>query len=123
MRVYAEKPLEPFTFQLELPDDYASWPRYHDADLAYSLPYPPDWHVVTLDEPDVLSAIAMRAPQWPDHPVVAQVHAGETHPDPHDPASRPPLLEGEGYGPMQQGLTYWRGDQGQPGPCRLQSGP
>jgi hypothetical protein len=103
VKVYPEEPRTRPAYQLELPDDYVSWPRTHDADLGYSLPHPPDWRVETLAEPDVLSAIALRAPQWPDHPLVVRVHAGETHRDPHDPAYTPPLLEGEGHGPMEQG--------------------
>jgi len=106
VKVYAEEPFDPATYQLELPEGYANWPRHHDADLGYSLPYPPDWRVESLAEPDVLSAIALRAPQWPDNPVVVRVHDGETHRDPADPACRPPLLEGMGYSPIQQGLAF-----------------
>ena len=105
VKVYEKEPSAPAAYQLELPEVYANWPRHHDADLGYSLPYPHDWRVESLAEPDVLSAIALRAPQWPDNPVVVRVHDGETRLDPADPASRPPLLEGMGYSPIQQGLT------------------
>ena len=115
--VYTEQPLDSPSYQLELPDDYAAWPRYHNADLGYSLPHPPDWRVEPLAEPDpstnsgqaVLSAVALRAPQWPDSPVMVRVHAGETLYDDYDPASTPPLLEGVGFGVFEQGWIFGEG--------------
>lgn len=112
--VYVEQPPDSLAYQLKLPEDYAVWLRYHDADLGYSLPYPPDWRVESLAEPDpsinsgqaVLSAIALRAPQWPGYPVMVWVHAGETLYDDYDPASTPPLLQGEGFGVFEQGWIF-----------------
>jgi hypothetical protein len=108
--VYAEQPPDPSAYQMELPDDYADWPRYHDAELGYSLPYPHDWQVERPSEPGVVSAIALRALQWPGYPVVVRVHAGETRYDQYDPVSAPPLLHGEGFGVFEQGWTF--GEEG-----------
>jgi hypothetical protein len=107
--VYAGRPPDPSAYQMELPGDYAAWPRYHDAEPGYSLPYPYDWQVERLSEPDVVSAIALRAPQWPDYPMVVSVHAGETRYDQYDPASAPPFLQGEGSGVFEQGWTFGKG--------------
>ena len=107
--VYAEQPPDPSAYQMELPDDYADWLRHHDAEPGYSLPYPHDWQVERLNEPGVVSAIALRAPQWPGYPVVVRVHAGETRYDQYDPVSAPPLLQGEGFGVFEQGWTFGEG--------------
>jgi len=117
-RVYAEEPPLSVSaaFRPELPGDYAAWPRYHNADLGYSVPYPPSWQVVTLDEPDVLSAIAVRSLEWSDHPAMIRVHAGETPLDWSEPGPRSQLLEGVSYSPIRQGSTFLgeqiRGSQG-----------
>jgi hypothetical protein len=107
--VYQDQSPDPSAYQLKLPEDYAAWPRYHDAGLSYSLPYPRGWRVELLAEPGVLSAIALRTPQRPDHPVVVRVHAGETLYDDYDPASTPPLLEGVGFGVFEQGWIFDEG--------------
>gem|GEM_PF-3324459 len=109
MTVYAEQPPDPSAYQLKLPDDHAAWPHYHDAELSYSLPHPPGWGVEPLEEPNAVSAILLRPPQWPDYPVVVRVHAGGTYLDPYDPASTPPLLRGEGFGVFEQGWTFGEG--------------
>jgi hypothetical protein len=101
--VYEEQPPDSVTHPLKLPDDYATWPRYHDTHFGYSLPYPLNWTIEPLNDSDVLSAIVLRAPQWPDYPVRVRIHAGETHLDQYDPASTPPLLQ-HGMGQFEQGL-------------------
>ena len=90
IKVYAENPPEPTTYALRLPDDYAAWPRYHDAAVGFSMPHPPDWRVERLDD----VTWNLRAPQWPNYPVVVRVHAGETCYDQYDSASMPPLMQG-----------------------------
>jgi hypothetical protein len=104
--IYQQEPPGP-AYPLQPPADYAAWLRYHDAEMGYSLPYPPDWSVEPLDEPDVVSAVALRAPQWPDYPVVVRVHAGETTYDQYDPASIPQLLRGfDSWGVFEQGWAF-----------------
>jgi hypothetical protein len=103
--VYAEQPPSPMTNTLQVPDDYAAWPRYHDAALGYSLPYPPDW-MVELPGPDLVATVDLRAPQWPGYPVMVRVHAGETGYDQYDPASIPPLLQGQAFGVFEQGWAF-----------------
>ncbi len=100
VKVYEEKPSRPPTFQLNLPDDYATWSRYHDANLGFSLSYPADWHIDQLDD----ATWNVRAPQWPDFPMVVRVHVGETHFDQYDSTLMPPLLQGTaGFGVYEQG--------------------
>ncbi len=105
VQVYEQDPPDPTVYQLKVPTDYASWPRYHDEALGYSLPYPPDWQVQRLDD----STIVLGGPLWPGHPVVVHVQAGETHYDQYDLASIPPLLQGDGWGIFEQG--GWPFDQ------------
>jgi hypothetical protein len=104
--VYEEQPSEPAADAWQPPADYAAWPRYHDADLGYSLPYPAGWPVEPLAEPDTVSAISLRAPQWAGCPVVLRVHAGEIRYDQYDPASIPPLLQGDSWGVFEQGWAF-----------------
>ena len=111
MAVYAEQPPEPSAYSLDLPQGYATWPRYHDPDLGYSLPYPPDWSAKPMTEPGLISAVDLRAPQWPGYPVTIKVHAGETWYDQYDPSSIPPLLQGEAFGVYEQGWAF--GGQGE----------
>jgi len=102
VQVYEQHPPTPPAFGPQLPADYPTWPRYRDAAMGYSLPYPPDWSVESLNEPDVLSAVALRAPQWPDSPMLVRVHDGETQYDQYNPASTPPLLQRQGWGVFAQ---------------------
>jgi hypothetical protein len=90
IKVYSENPPEQVTYALKLPDDYAAWPRYHDAALGFSLPHPRDWRVERLDD----VTWSLRAPQWATYPVTVRVHSGETHYDQYDSASMPPLMQG-----------------------------
>jgi hypothetical protein len=60
--------------------DFASWPRYHDAAFGYSIAYPADWKVEPLREAED-SGIMLRGTQWPNHPIVVRIYAGETHVD------------------------------------------
>jgi len=103
--VYAEGAPETAAEARQMPEDYADWPRYHDVELGYSLPYPPDW-TVELPGPDLLVAVDLHAPQWPDYPVMVRVHAGETLYDQYDPASIPPLLQGQAFGVFEQGWAF-----------------
>jgi hypothetical protein len=103
--VYAEQPPATAGGALQVPKDYANWPRYHDTALGYSLPYPPDW-TVELPGPDLVVAVDLRAPQWPDYPVMVRVHAGEMLYDQYDPASIPPLLQGQAFGVFEQGWAF-----------------
>lgn len=107
--VYAEQPLEPSTYQLKLPEGFAAWPRYYDADLGYSLSYPPGWSVEPLAERDVISALALRPPQPSDYPVIVRIDAGEVRFDQYAPTSVPPLLQGEDFSIFEQG---WVSDEG-----------
>lgn len=107
IKVYAQNPPEPTTYALKLSDDYAAWPRYHDAALGFSLPHPPDWRVERLDD----VTWNLRAPQWPDYPVVVRVHAGETHYDQYDSASMSPLMqEATGFGVFEQDYVFDKAD-------------
>ncbi len=108
LTVYEDKPPEPFYYRQKLPDDYATWPRYHDAALGFSLPYPPDWRVEQLDD----VTWNLRAPQWPNYPVFVRIHAGETHYDQYDSASMPPLMQGNaGYGVFEQDYVFDTADR------------
>jgi Tol biopolymer transport system component len=104
--VYQEQPPDASGQAWALPADYAAWPRYEDAELGYSLPYPPDWIVAPQEDPDLVSAVALRSPQWPGYALAVRVHAGETHYDQYDPSSLPPLLQGPGYGVYEQGWAF-----------------
>jgi hypothetical protein len=100
VQVYEEEPAESSSFPRQLPDDYATWSHYHDSQMGFSFAYPADWHIEQLDD----VTWNLRAPQWPDLPVVVRVHAGETHLDQYDPTSTPPLLQGiTGFGVYEQG--------------------
>jgi len=100
--IYQEKPPDSPSYGLQWPAGYANWPRYHDAGLGYSLPYPPDWGVERLSD----VTLVLRAPQWLAYPVVVRAHIGETHYDQYDPASLPPLLRGDGFGVFEQGWAF-----------------
>ena len=91
---------------LRPPADYATWPRCDDAALGYSLPYPPDWAVYPMLDEGSLSAVALRSPQWPDCPVEMRVYQGETWYDQYEPASIPPLLQGDAFGLFEQGWVW-----------------
>lgn len=107
--VYLEQPPEPSAYQLRLPEDYAAWPRYHDADVGYSLPYPSNWSIEPAAERDVISVLILRAPQLPNYPVIVRIHSGEMRYDQYDPTSTPPLLQGSGFGIFEQGWVFDEG--------------
>jgi hypothetical protein len=115
MAVYQEPPPMDTEQEWALPTDYATWPRYEDAGLGYSLPYPPGWEATRIDEPDAISALALRGLQWPGYGLVIRVHAGETNYDPYDPASAPPLLQGTGFGVYEQGRAFGQPVEGSQG--------
>ncbi len=100
VQVYEQEP--PAVPAYGFPAGYASWPRYHDAAGGYSLPYPPDW----LVEPQDAATVLLRAPDWPGWPVSVRVHEGETRYDQYDPSSVPPLMQGNGWGVFEQGLSF-----------------
>ena len=100
VQVYEQEP--PAAPGYSLPEGYGTWPRHHDTALGYSVPYPPDWRVERQDAATVL----LRAPGWPGYPVTIRVHEGETRYDPYDPATVPPLLQGDGWGVFEQGLSF-----------------
>jgi hypothetical protein len=104
--VYAEQPPEPATYPWRPPADYAAWLRYRDTELGYSLPYPSSWAVAPLADPNTVTAVTLGAPQWPGHPVQVRVYSGEIQYDPYDPASIPPLLEGDSWGVFEQGWAF-----------------
>ncbi len=107
VKVYAEKPPEPLTYGLKLPEDYATWPRYHDAAFGLSLPHPADWRIERLDD----VTWTLRAPQWPNYPVVVRIHIGETRYDQYDLASIPPLMQGStGFGVFEQDYVFDEAD-------------
>lgn len=115
--VYEEQPPETVGGTWEVPAGYEAWPRYEDADAGFNLPCPPDWTVEPLaaGEQGGVSAVALRGPQWPDHPVVVRVHEGEIEYDQYEPASLPPLLQGPSWGVYEQGLAFGRlANQSQP---------
>jgi hypothetical protein len=101
LQVYDEKPAaSALPYLRKQPADYTSWSRYHDANTGFSFSYPPDWQIDRLDN----VTWHLRAPQWPDSPIVVRVHSGETHLDQYDPTSTPPLLQGNGgFGVYGQG--------------------
>ena len=99
-QVYEAKPAESSPFPRQLLDDYATWPRDHESRLGFNLAYSADWQIDRLDD----VTWNLRAPQWPDLPIVIRVHNGETHLDQYDPTSTPPLLQGiSSFGVYQQG--------------------
>ncbi|NLG52247.1 MAG: zf-HC2 domain-containing protein, partial [Chloroflexi bacterium] len=100
VEVYQENP--PEASDAQILESYATWPRYHDAALGYSLPYPPEWEIEQLGD----NAISIYPPEWPGYAVVERVHEGETHYDQYDPAAAPPLLQGVGWTTFQQGLAF-----------------
>ena len=119
VQVYEEKPVESSPYLPNLPDDYAAWPRYHNTSLGFSFSYPPDWQIDQLDD----VTWHLRAPQWPDYPMVMRVHAGETHLDQYDSTSTPPLLQGiTSFGVYGQGGRFSCNDR-QPASGWLSSQP
>ena len=55
-----------------------------------------------LDEGS-MTAVSLRGPQWLDYPVAMRVYKGETWYDQYEPASIPPLLQGDAFGLFDQG--------------------
>jgi hypothetical protein len=109
VKVYQQDLPDPSIYQLKAAADYASWLRYADAALGYSLPYPPGWGAQRLDS----VTVALRGPQWPGNPVLVRVHDGEIRYDQYDPAVLPPLLQGaQSWGQFRQG--GWPYDQAAP---------
>ncbi|MGB0385715.1 MAG: hypothetical protein ACPGWR_12920 [Ardenticatenaceae bacterium] len=106
--IYEELAKEPPVYQFELPDGYDNWPRYQDATLGYSVPYPSDWTVEALSEAELLGAVALRAPQWPDYPIIVRVNVGEIDLLQYNPASLPPWLQKpeHGGGMFRQGSGF-----------------
>lgn len=98
VQVYEEIPAEPSTYPRTLPDDFATWAHYHNANLGFSFSYPSDWPIDQLDD----VTWNLHAPQWPDYPIVMRVHAGETHLDQYDSTTMPPLLQGISSGGVYQ---------------------
>lgn len=94
---------------LQLPEGLSGWKEYHDAALGYSLPQPDGWDISAQasPEPGIVSALTLRSRQWPDYPVQARVHAGETWYDQYDPSSLPALLQGaKSFGVFKQGWAF-----------------
>ncbi len=89
---------EPF----RLPGGFESWPRYHDAVLGYSLPYPPGWRAQKQAD----GSLTVEPSQAPGHTLTVRVHEGELRYDQYDPASLPSLMEGPGWGVFEQGLAF-----------------
>lgn len=105
VQVYEEKPAESLTYPRKPPDDYATWSHYHDANAGFSLSYPSDWHIERLDD----VTWNLRAPQWPDLPIIVRVHSGETYLDQYDSTAMPPLLQGiTSFGVYEQGGGFSR---------------
>ncbi len=102
VKVYEQDPPVQPGWGMKLPEDYASWPRYHDARFGYSLPYPHDWQVERLDD----VTLKLSGGEWTKYPVTVAVHPGETHPDPYDWSAVPPLLRGNSWGVFRQGWTF-----------------
>lgn len=90
VQVYEQDLPDPSIYTWAVPQDLATWPRFADAAQGYSIPYPPDWQALRLDE----RTVAFYGPSWPGNPITVSVHAGETHLDQYDPANMPPLLQG-----------------------------
>jgi hypothetical protein len=103
VQVYEQDPPAELPPGLQVPADYGEWPRYADAALGYSLPYPPGWSAVPTDE----RTLRLTGPQWPEHAVSVHVYDGETHYDQYeaDPAKISPLLQGVGWGVFEQGWS------------------
>jgi len=114
--VYAEEPPDKAGW-LQVPADFAEWPRHVDAVQGFDVAYPPDWTVEPFAEDAVLEAIIIRSPEKSDHPVIIRVHDGETHPDQYVPATEPPLLKGAGMSRFEQSgiLEEWPESQNLPG--------
>jgi hypothetical protein len=91
---------------LQAPEDYVEWPRYNDATFGYSLPYAPGWTLFPMLDEGSVAAVAVRSPQWPDCPVAVRVYEGETWYDQYEPASIPPLLQGDAFGLFTQGWAW-----------------
>ena len=94
------------TSPLQPPEGFGEWPRYDDAAFGYSLSYPPDWTVFPMLDEGSVAAVAVRSPQWPDCPVAVRVYEGETWYDQYEPASIPPLLQGDAFGLFEQGWVW-----------------
>jgi len=84
------------------PAGYAGWPWHHDERLGYSLTFPPGWDIERLAD----GTLALTAPEWPAYPVTITAHEGELEYDPYEPASVPPLLQGDSWGVFEQGLSF-----------------
>jgi hypothetical protein len=111
--VYPDAPPSP-AGPWSAPPGLADWPRRREPGLGLSLAVPPGWAVEPLAEPGLVGGLALRAPEWPDRPVLLRVHPGETWYDWLAPTVRPPLFEGAtSYGVYQQGqFPRWGPTQG-----------
>jgi hypothetical protein len=105
VKVYEQQAPNPNAFIIKLPEDYDNWHRYRNTKLGYSIPYPPDWKVEVLSEPNVLSALALRSPQLPNHPVIVRVHPYETLYDQWIDSSSPLLKETTSSGVFGQNFV------------------
>jgi len=77
---------------LQAPEGFTEWPRYDDAAFGYSLSYPPGWAVFPMLDEGSVAAV--------------RVYEGETWYDQYEPASIPPLLQGDAFGLFEQGWVW-----------------
>src|SRR6266545_3272836 len=91
MTTYEQQPPSALVAPMQLPPDFATWPRYHDDALGYSLPYPPDWHVRRVDD----ATLELLDPRWPTYPVRVRVYGG-----------RPPAEPSSGGDVFEQGYVF-----------------
>jgi hypothetical protein len=90
---------------MNVPDTFPNWIRYHDPDLGYSFLYPPDWKVEVVPGSGLVAELAVRNPQNPAYPILLRIRNGETYYDQYDTAHTPPLLQaGEGTGVFFQDM-------------------
>jgi hypothetical protein len=103
VQVYEQDPPVAVAPGLPVPADYATWPRYANAELGYSLPYPPGWQATPADE----RTLRFIGPLWPKHAVIVHVYDGEIHYNQYetDPAKLSPLLQGTAWGVFEQGWS------------------
>ncbi|MGB8698381.1 MAG: hypothetical protein WCD18_03105, partial [Thermosynechococcaceae cyanobacterium] len=74
VKVYAAAP-DPNFFPVPFPKDYGNWPTFHEPQLGYRVPYPPDWTVEALAKrPHQFAAIALRSKERPNYPVIVRVY-------------------------------------------------
>ncbi len=93
----------PSISMVELPVDFAEWPRYVDETLGFSFAYPPDWQIEPIDDPALAGGALVRYWERPSFPIMVRVYQGELESDRFGKVLEPPLLADMSLHPYVQG--------------------